>query len=101
MHGLFLRYVGNEWVPNPPAYSQISAVAEAQCGNHEAPMQDLPEAYHMNGKIEALQGGLELRKCQAEQARKIDLLMLSIGGNDVGFARLVANAVLEIGRAHV
>ena len=94
VHGLFLRYVGNEWVPNPPAYSQISAVAEAQCGNHEAPMQDLPEAYHMNGKIEALQGGLELRKCQAEQARKIDLLMLSIGGNDVGFARLVANAVL-------
>ena len=57
-------------------------------------MQDLPEAYHMSGKIEALQGGLVLRKCAAEHARKIDLLMLSVGGNDVGFARLVANAVL-------
>ena len=92
--GLFLRYKGNEWVPNPPEYSQISAVAEAQCGQKEARMQDLPEAYHIGGKIPDLQGGLVLRKCEAEQARKIDLLMLSIGGNDVGFARLVANAVL-------
>ena len=92
--GLFLRYKGNEWVPNPPEYSQISAVAEAQCGQKEARMQDLPEAYHINGKVPDLQGGLVLRKCEAEQARKIDLLMLSIGGNDVGFARLVANAVL-------
>ena len=35
-----------------------------------------------------------LRKCDADRARKIDLLFLSVGGNDVGFARLVANAVL-------
>ena len=95
VHGLFLRYKGNEWVPNPPVYSQISAVAEAQCGRHEAPMQDLPEAYHMGGKIEALQGGLVLRKCAPENARRIDLVMISVGGNDVGFARLVANAVLS------
>lgn len=93
--GLFLRYKGNEWVPNPPVYSQISAVAEAQCGKHEARMQDLPEAYHINGRIPDLQGGLVLRKCEPEQARKIDLVLLSIGGNDVGFARLVANAILS------
>ena len=93
--GVFLRYKGNEWVPNPPEYSQISAIAEAQCGPHEAPMQDLPEAYHMGGAIPELQGGLVLRKCKAEEARKIDLVMVSIGGNDVGFARLVANAVLS------
>ncbi len=92
--GLFLRYKGNEWVPNPPEFSQISAVAEAQCGAKEARMQDLPEAYHIGGKIPDLQGGLVLRKCEAENARKIDILMLSIGGNDVGFARLVANAIL-------
>ena len=92
--GLFLRYKGNEWVPNPPALSQISALAEAQCGLREAPLQDLPEAYHMNGKIPDLQGGLVLRKCDPTVARKIDILMLSIGGNDIGFARLVANAVL-------
>ena len=92
--GLFLRYKGNEWVPRPPELSQISALAQAQCGTEDAPMQDLPEAYHMNGKIPDLQGGLVLRKCEPPNARKIDLLFVSIGGNDIGFARLVANAVL-------
>ena len=33
--GLFLRYKGHEWVPNPPELSQISAVAQAQCGGRE------------------------------------------------------------------
>jgi lysophospholipase L1-like esterase len=93
--GLFLRYKGNEWVPNPPELSQISAAAEAQCGKHEASPLDLPEAYHINGKIPELKGGLVLRKCAKDYARKIDLLFLSIGGNDIGFSRLVANAVLS------
>jgi len=93
-YGLFLRYTGNEWVPNPPDMSQISAVATAQCDDHEAPLQDLPEAYHMDGAIPELKGGLTLHKCDPLNARKIDLLMLSIGGNDVGFSRLLANAVL-------
>ncbi len=93
--GLFLRYKGNEWVPTPPDLSQISAAADAQCGRREAPTIDMPEAYHMHGVIPELQGGLVLAKCPAEQARKIDLLMLSVGGNDIGFARLVANAVLS------
>jgi hypothetical protein len=93
--GLFLRYKGNEWVPNPPALSQISAVAEAQCGKRESQALDLPEAYHINGKIPELKGGLVLRKCPQEIARKIDLIFLSIGGNDIGFSRLVANAVLS------
>ena len=93
-YGLFLRYTGNEWVPNPPDMSQISAIASAQCDDHEAPLQDLPEAYHMDGTIPELKGGLVLRKCDPLNARKIDLLMLSVGGNDVGFSRLIANAVL-------
>ena len=93
--GLFLRYTGNEWVPNPPDLSQISAIASAQCGLHEAPMQDLPEAYHMNGTIPELQGGLVLRKCDPINARKIDLMFVSVGGNDVGFSRLLANSVLS------
>jgi GDSL-like Lipase/Acylhydrolase family len=92
--GLFLRYKGHEWVPNPPRLSQISAAAEAQCGNRDARDHELPEAYHMNEKIPELKGGLVLRKCDVERARKIDLLFLSIGGNDIGFSRLVANAVL-------
>jgi len=92
--GLFLRYKGNEWVENPPELSQISAAAEAMCGNHRAESHDLPEAYHMRGRLPELQGGLVLRKCDARHARKIDLLFLSIGGNDIGFSRLLANAIL-------
>jgi hypothetical protein len=92
--GLFLRYKGNEWVPNPPDLSQISAAAAAQCGKEEAEPQDLPEAYHMKGQVEELKGGLVLRKCEAEKARKVDLVLLSVGGNDIGFSRLLANAVL-------
>jgi lysophospholipase L1-like esterase len=91
--GLFLRYKGNEWVENPPELSQISAAAEAMCGKHRATPHDLPEAYHMRGRLSELQG-LVLRKCDDRYARKIDLLFLSIGGNDIGFARLVANAVI-------
>jgi len=92
--GLFLRYKGNEWVPHPPDLSQLSAIVEAQCPDGEAVDVDLPEAYHMNGAIPDLQGGLVLKRCDQEKARKIDLLLVSIGGNDVGFSRLVANAVL-------
>lgn len=93
--GLFLRYKGNEWVPTPPDLSQISAVADAQCGRREAPKVDMPEAFHMHGEIPELHGGLALSKCPIEKARKIDLLLMSVGGNDIGFARLVANAVLS------
>jgi hypothetical protein len=80
--GLFLRYKGNEWVPNPPLLSQISAAAEAQCGRRETQALDLPEAYHMSGAISELKGGLVLRKCASSAARKIDLVLLSIGGNE-------------------
>jgi hypothetical protein len=92
--GLFLRYKGNEWVPNPPDLSQISALADAQCGRETADLIDMPEAYHINGTIPELRGGLVLKKCKREVARQIDLLLVSIGGNDIGFARLVANTVL-------
>jgi len=95
--GLFLRYKGHEWVPNPPPLSHISALADAQCGGSGAPSIDLPEAYHLQGEIASLKGGLVLKRCPSERARKIDLLLVSIGGNDIGFARLVANAVLQDG----
>ncbi|HRD75311.1 MAG TPA: hypothetical protein PK264_05145 [Hyphomicrobiaceae bacterium] len=93
--GLFLRYKGHEWVPNPPDLSQISAVAQAQCDRRSAPDFDLPEAYHMKEQVPELKGGLVLKKCDPAHARRIDLLLVSIGGNDIGFSRLVANAVLD------
>ncbi|MGF1649817.1 MAG: hypothetical protein ACFCUN_05150 [Hyphomicrobiaceae bacterium] len=93
--GLFLRYTGHEWVPDPPEFSQISAIAKAQCGPRETKVQILPEAYHMGGAIPELMGALTLHECDRRHSRKIDLLLVSIGGNDMGFARLVANAVLD------
>ncbi|MEO1719543.1 MAG: hypothetical protein AAFR23_04845 [Pseudomonadota bacterium] len=93
--GLFLRYKGHEWVPNPPAYSQISAIARAQCGPRNTDLKHLPEAYHMGGRVPELKGLLKLHECDRRKSRKIDLMFVSIGGNDVGFARLVTNAVLR------
>ncbi|MFT3731314.1 MAG: hypothetical protein QM780_07800 [Hyphomicrobium sp.] len=92
--GLFLRYKGNEWVPNPPRLSQISAVAEAQCGKNKAQAVNLPDAYYQNGAVPELRD-IIMRQCPQDVARKIDLVLLSIGGNDIGFSRLVANTVLS------
>lgn len=91
--GLFLVYKGNEWVPKPTEDSQISAAASAQCAPKDAPVQQFPAAYQLEGRIPELVN-LSLRRCSREEARRIDLLLVSIGGNDIGFARLVANAVL-------
>jgi lysophospholipase L1-like esterase len=91
--GLFLHYKGNEWVPKPPDQPQISAIAREQCGARAADVKDLPEAYHMGGKLPELRQ-IALLECNRRHARRIDLLMVSIGGNDIGFSRLVANAVL-------
>src|SRR5690606_22511948 len=74
---------------------QISAVADVQCGKRDPQKLDMPEAYHMKGVIPELMGGLVLSKCPVEHSRKVDLLLMSAGGNDIGFARLVANAVLS------
>ncbi|WP_409560432.1 hypothetical protein [Hyphomicrobium sp. MC8b] len=92
--GLFLRYKGNEWVPNPPRYSQLSAVAEAQCGKSKTQLVKLTEAYDQNGAVPELQD-LIMHQCPQDSARKIDLVLLSIGGNDIGFSRILANTVLS------
>ena len=57
---------GNEWVPNPPQLSQISALAEAQCGDKSAPDKDYPEAYHIKGVVKELEGGLVVAPLRAQ-----------------------------------
>ncbi len=91
--GLFVKYKGNEWVPDPPRVPQISAVAEAQCGTTEAPETNYPVAYTIQDQLPVLRD-MFLKKCPRKRARRIDLLLVSVGGNDVGFSKLVANAVL-------
>lgn len=91
--GLFVKYKGNEWVPDPPRVPQISAVAEAQCGQTQPNETNYPVAYTIQGKLPILTD-MVLKKCPRKRARRIDLLLVSVGGNDVGFSKLVANAVL-------
>ena len=94
INGLFQVYGGNEYVPSPPSKSQISAIAEAQCGKTEAPPETFPATYDLGGELPVLKD-LTVNRCPKQNARKIDLVLLSIGGNDIGFSRLVANAVLS------
>jgi hypothetical protein len=41
-------------------------------------------------------GMANIPKCDAMRDRKIDALLLSIGGNDVGFANMISNAAIDI-----
>ena len=91
--GVFRLDKGNEWSRSRPSLSQLSAVANMQCGKRGAPDRDYPHAFHLKGAIPYL-SDIVLKKCPKKRARRIDLLLLSIGGNDAGFSRLVANAVL-------
>jgi lysophospholipase L1-like esterase len=93
-HGLFLRFKGNEWSETPPKLSQISAVAEAQCGARRAENKRYSRAFGLDGKLEIL-NDLPVKRCARKNARRIDLLMVSIGGNDVSFSSLVANVVVK------
>ncbi len=93
--GLFKRYKGTDWDKQYPFFPQISSVANEQCGEgHAAVEKDYSSAYSQLGKVPDLEM-LVLLKCKSRSRRKIDLLLVSIGGNDVGFSRLVANAVIK------
>ena len=92
--GLMDRYLGNEWVRHSPDTSQIGSAARASCGPNEAEFRTYTTTFTYGGKLENLEN-LGLYNCNRKKKRKIDLLLVSIGGNDVGFSRLVANAILN------
>lgn len=93
--GLFKRYRGTDWDENYPYFPQISSVANAQCGEGKAALaKDYFAAYAQRGKLQQL-ATLVMHKCPKRHRRKIDLLLVSVGGNDVGFSRLLANAVIK------
>ena len=94
VNGLFLPMKATEIVPDLPRLSQLSAVAELQCGTGRLARKEWPRAFEMGGALPEL---IELSGlyCPAEHARRIDMLLVAVGGNDVGFAQLVANTVLS------
>jgi hypothetical protein len=94
VNGLMINYRGTEWAPDQPDLPQISALAKTQCGATPPEEQSYTNTYSLNGAIPELEN-ITLETCPQGKARPIDLLILSVGGNDVGFARLVANAVLD------
>ncbi len=91
--GLFLRYKGNEWDKHPPQLPQLSYVSEELCGKGDSTPKDYTSGYTQLGKLPELEN-MVLNKCYTPR-RKIDLLLVSIGGNDVGFSSLVANAIMQ------
>ena len=93
VYGLMISYKGTEWAPDQPDQPQVSAVARLQCGATEPTVTSYTNTYSLNGLIGELDN-IELATCPRDHVRPIDLLMVSVGGNDVGFARLVANTVL-------
>lgn len=94
--GLLDFYKGNEWDIYKHDTSQISAAARAMCGPNEAPFNTYTTTFTYGGRFPTMEN-LGLYRCdrRGNKSRKIDILLLSIGGNDVGFSRLVANAILK------
>ncbi len=93
VYGLMISYKGTEWAKDQPDKPQVSAVARLQCGATQPTETNYQNTYSLNGIIPELDN-IVLATCPRSVVRRIDLLMLSVGGNDVGFARLVANTVL-------
>jgi lysophospholipase L1-like esterase len=92
--GLLAPWKGVEPFPASPTRSQVGEVAVAQCGGTGYETRTYGPSFTSGGAVPALDG-LTLQRCPPEQARKIDLILLSAGGNDIGFAKLVAYAILR------
>lgn len=95
-NGLLLKYNGGEYAPVGPNRAQLGDVAAAQCGGRDYEMRNYPTTYMAKGALPELEN-LFLERCPREKARKIDILLMSIGGNDIGFANLLAHALLPDG----
>lgn len=91
--GLLKAWKGVEYFPTAPRRSQIGQVAVAQCGGRGFDLRSYASSFTDGGRVPAL-NGLTLERCPPDRARKIDLVLVSIGGNDIGFARLIAYAIL-------
>lgn len=91
--GLFQRYKGTEWAPHPPDLPQLGAVSRSQCGDNPVKEEKVPTAYTIGGEVPRLRD-VFVTACPRSRSRPIDLIFVSIGGNDIGFSSIVANAVL-------
>lgn len=93
VEGMMLPRVSTKLVPNMPRLGQLFAAAHIQCGARAPAPARWARAFDMGGSLPRL-AELDGYVCPPKSSRKIDLVLVSIGGNDVGFANVVANAVL-------
>ena len=92
--GLLIPWKGVERFPVRNRQSQIGKAAVAQCGGSRYVTRNYASSFTDGGRVPSLDG-LALQRCPPERARKIDLVLLNIGGNDIGFAKLVAYSILK------
>lgn len=92
VQGLFQPYPASPLVPLMPRLGQLSAAATAQCAESTT-LRSYESTFTMSGTMPEL-SGITLHSCRPHKARRIDLLLLSVGGNDIGFSQLLAHAVL-------
>jgi lysophospholipase L1-like esterase len=96
-NGLFMPHMGNdrEGSDELVTLSQLSGVTRAICAPGSTALGTASYG------LRAMEGNAGRERthriftCPKEQARAIDLLLLSIGGNDIGFSKLVAWASLS------
>jgi hypothetical protein len=76
--------------------AQFEQLTNLLCRSDARVGRDYQLPLYEPGSARIAQGGVAMRWCPPEQRkREIDLVLLSIGGNDVGFSAIAAYAFLE------
>jgi lysophospholipase L1-like esterase len=91
-NGLFMPHMGRdrEVADEHVTISQLSGVARAICAPGSTTLGTATYALRSIETPSPRTRDHRIFTCPKEQARAIDLLLLSIGGNDIGFSKLVA-----------
>lgn len=112
LEGMLYRYDGRETLDPArlPAdgqrrlkWSQLDAVVDELCIQPSGNPQFVRPDVSLDARDEwvAKQGiptdKVAIRTCPKDKMRPVDLVLLSIGGNDIGFSRIIANTVLQNG----
>ncbi|UGV27212.1 hypothetical protein E0H22_16875 [Rhodopseudomonas boonkerdii] len=96
--GLFLEKKSREGAGNPMVRSQLDQLADLICrspqGRTQRATYNLPT--YASGSVQVANTPVSKAWCApSERKRPIDTLLLSIGGNDVGFSPLMVYAMTE------
>ena len=91
-NGLFMPHMGRDReVPDEHVtISQLSGIARAICAPGSTTLGTATYALRSIETPSPRTRAHRIFTCTKEQAREVDLLLLSIGGNDIGFSKLVA-----------